>query len=91
MPHYLSIFWEPLKSNPWDIVGGAVVIVILVALNIVGIQESARVNVVLAGVDFATQVLLVLLGFALVFSPHTLAANVHFGTAPTWSQFSLSI
>ena len=22
VPHYLSIFWEPLKSNPWDIVGG---------------------------------------------------------------------
>ena len=30
VPHYLSIFWEPLKTNPWDIVGGAVVIVILV-------------------------------------------------------------
>src|SRR6184192_848532 len=48
VPHYLSIFWEPLRQNPWDIVGGAVVIVLLVALNIVGIQESARINVVLA-------------------------------------------
>src|SRR5213082_1937402 len=76
VPHYLSIFWTPLKTNPWDIVGGAVVIVLLVALNIVGIQESARINVVLAAVDFATQVLLVLLGFVLVFSPHTLATNV---------------
>src|SRR5213594_2316217 len=46
--HYLSIFWEPLRGNPWDIIGGAVVIVILVLLNIVGIQESARVNIVLA-------------------------------------------
>ena len=27
VPHYLSIFWEPLKDNPWDIVVGAVVIV----------------------------------------------------------------
>src|SRR2546423_10339866 len=43
VPHYLSIFWEPLRQNPWDIVGGAVVIVLLVALNIVGIQESARI------------------------------------------------
>src|SRR6266513_2927580 len=91
VPHYLSIFWEPLKQNPWDIVGGAVVIVILVALNIVGIQESARINVGLAGIDFATQVLLVLLGFALVFSPHILVTNVHFGTAPTWSNFLLAI
>ena len=59
VPHYLSIFWEPLRQNPWDIIGGAVVIVLLVALNIVGIQESARINVVLAAIDFATQVLLV--------------------------------
>ena len=57
VPHYLSIFWEPLRDNPWDIVGGAIVIVLLVALNIVGIQESARINVFLAVVDFATQVL----------------------------------
>jgi APA family basic amino acid/polyamine antiporter len=91
VPHYLSIFWGPLKENPWDIIGGAVVIVVLVALNIVGIQESARINVVLAAVDFGTQVLLVLLGFALVFSPHTLARNVHFGTAPTWGHFLLAI
>ena len=27
VPHYLSVFWEPLRENPWDIVGGAVVIV----------------------------------------------------------------
>jgi basic amino acid/polyamine antiporter, APA family len=91
VPHYLSIFWGPLRENPWDIIGGAVVIVLLVALNIVGIQESARINVILAGIDFATQVLLVLLGFVLVFSPHTLVKNVHFGTAPTWSHFLLAI
>jgi APA family basic amino acid/polyamine antiporter len=91
VPHYLSIFWEPLRENPWDIVGGATVVVALVALNIVGIQESARINVGLAGIDFATQVLLVLLGFALVFSPHILVTNVHFGTAPSWSHFLLAI
>ena len=22
VPHYLSIFWAPLRENPWDIVGG---------------------------------------------------------------------
>jgi basic amino acid/polyamine antiporter, APA family len=91
VPHYLSIFWGPLRENPWDIVGGAVVILLLVTLNIVGIQESARVNIGLALVDFATQVLLVLLGFALIFSPHVLSSNIHWGVAPTWSQFFLAI
>jgi APA family basic amino acid/polyamine antiporter len=91
VPHYLSIFWEPLKQNPWDIIGGAVVIVVLVALNVVGIQESAKLNIVLAVIDFATQLLLVLLGFFLIFSPSTLVDNVHLGTAPTWGQFFLAI
>src|SRR5438094_6015071 len=66
VPHYLSIFWEPLKTPPWDIIGGAGVIVVLVALNIVGIQESAKLNIALAVVDFGTQLLLVLLGFILI-------------------------
>src|SRR6059036_1221107 len=51
VPHYLSIFWAPLKENPWDIVGGSAVIVVLVALNIVGIQESAKLNIFLALID----------------------------------------
>ena len=92
VPHYLSIFWGPLRENPWDIVGGIVIVVlVLAALNIVGIQESARLNVVLAVVDFVTQVLLVGLGFVLVFSPAILRANIHWGVAPTWSQFFLAI
>src|SRR5436309_5565876 len=44
VPHYLSIFWEPLKRNPWDIVGGALVIAILVVLHIVGIQAPAGLH-----------------------------------------------
>ena len=91
VPHYLSIFWEPLRENPWDIVGGAIVIVVLVALNIVGIQEAARLNIGLAVIDFATQALLVVLGFVLVFSPSILIDNVHFGIAPTWGNFALAI
>jgi hypothetical protein len=91
VPHYLAIFWEPLRTNPWDIVGGAVVIVALVALNIVGVQEAARLSVVLAVIDFATQVLLVLMGMVLVFSPQVLVDNIHWGIAPTWSNFAIAI
>jgi APA family basic amino acid/polyamine antiporter len=91
VPHYLSIFWEPLRTNPWDIVGGAIVIVVLVALNVVGITEAAKLSISLAVVDFATQVLLVILGFVLVFSPQILVDNVHWGVAPTWSSLAISI
>src|SRR6266480_2005086 len=92
VPHYLSIFWGPLRENPWDIVGGATVVAVLVGLNIVGIKEAARLNILLAVADFATQLLLVLIGFALVFNPHVVfSANLHWGVAPTWSAFLLAI
>jgi APA family basic amino acid/polyamine antiporter len=91
VPHYLSIFWEPLRTNPWDVIGGAVVILILVSLNIVGIKEAAKLNILLAVVDFATQLLLVIIGFAIVFHPHVLTANVHWGIAPSWGNFALAI
>ncbi len=91
VPHYLSIFWGPLRTNPWDIVVGAVVIAVLVLLNIVGIREAARLNITLAVLDFATQLLLVLLGFYLIFNWCVLKGNIHWGTAPTWSNFALAI
>jgi basic amino acid/polyamine antiporter, APA family len=92
VPHYLSIFWAPLRENPWDIVGGTVVVVFLVLLNIVGIREAARLNIFLAVLDFGTQLLLVGVGFALIFDPHIVfSANIHWGVAPTWGQFFLAV
>jgi APA family basic amino acid/polyamine antiporter len=91
VPHYLSIFWDPLRENPWDIVGGVIVILVLVAVNIVGIREAAGLNIFFAVLDFATQLLLVLLGFVLVLSPETLVDNVDLGVTPTWGDFLLAI
>ncbi len=91
VPHYLSVFWAPLRQNPWDIVGGAIVIVLLVSLNVFGVREAVKLNVILAVIDFSTQVLLVALGAALVWNPHLLIAGIHLGVAPPWSQFFLAI
>jgi APA family basic amino acid/polyamine antiporter len=67
------------------------VIVVLVVLNTVGVQEAARVSIILAVIDFATQVFLVVLGFVLVLHPHVLTANVHWGVAPTWTRLAIAI
>jgi APA family basic amino acid/polyamine antiporter len=91
VPHYLSIFWAPLRTNPWDIIVGIGFTWLLVGLNIVGVQEAAKLNIFLAIVDFATQLMLVALGFFLIFSPHVLRTNIHFGVAPKWSAFLLAI
>ncbi|MCA1678233.1 MAG: hypothetical protein LC777_04420 [Actinobacteria bacterium] len=66
-------------------------IVSLSLINVVGIKESAGLNIALAVVDFFTQLLLVIVGAVLIFSPQTLAENISFGVAPTWTQFLLAI
>ncbi len=91
VPHYLGVFWEPLRTSPGDIIGGIVLIAALAALNVKGTQESAKLNLVLAIGDLATQVLLVLIGIVLVLSPDTLISNVDLGVAPTWGDFALGI
>ena len=92
VPHYIGgLFWDELGHAPGDIIGGALVIVVLIAINIRGTEESTTVNILLAVVDFATQLLLVLVGVFVVLSPDTLVANIDLGTAPTWSQFALAI
>jgi APA family basic amino acid/polyamine antiporter len=92
VPHYLGgLFWEPLRSAPGDIIFGAGVIVVLSLVNVVGVKESAGLNIFLALLDFFTQLLLVVIGAVLVLSPETLVNNVNLGVAPTWQNFILAI
>jgi APA family basic amino acid/polyamine antiporter len=93
VPHYLGAFFPALTHNPGDIIGGLVTIALLAGLNIRGLGESARLNLVLAVTDLCTQVLLVLVGFVLVLNPSLLVDQVHLGTAPSWTQvlFALSV
>ena len=57
VPNYLAVFWPVLKTCPYNTIGGIVVILALVIINVVGIKEAARLNIVLAVLDLATQVL----------------------------------
>jgi APA family basic amino acid/polyamine antiporter len=91
VPDYLSVLWAPLADSPLDIVVSAVLVAALVGINILGGQESAKLNTVLAIGDLGTQVLLVALGVVLVLDPDTLVSNVDFGVAPTWGDFALGI
>jgi basic amino acid/polyamine antiporter, APA family len=93
VPHYVGAFFPGLRHNPGDIIGGAVVIAILAALNIRGLRESANLNIFLAVTDLLTQLALIVLGAALLFHPDTLIHQVHLGVAPTWTEviFALSI
>src|SRR2546429_4352820 len=47
VPHYLGAFFPALTHSPGDIIGGFAPIVLLAALNIRGLGESAKLNLCL--------------------------------------------
>jgi APA family basic amino acid/polyamine antiporter len=92
VPHYLGgLFWPALQKGPGDVLFGIGVVTLLSLINVVGVKEAAGLNIVLAITDLATQLLLVIVGIFLVFSPHVLLHNIHLGVAPTWKDFLVAI
>jgi APA family basic amino acid/polyamine antiporter len=92
VPHYIGgLFWPALQHGPGDVLFGIGVVVALSLINVVGVKEAAGLNIVLAITDLATQLLLVVVGMLLVFSPHVLIHNIHLGVAPSWKGFLVAI
>jgi APA family basic amino acid/polyamine antiporter len=90
VPHYLSVFWAPLATKPWDVVGGLAVIGVVAAANVRGLEPSAGVTAFLGLVDVAAQALLVVLGVVFIASPGQIVHNLHFGAAPSLEQLILA-
>ncbi len=91
VPNYLAVFWPALKTQPYNSIGGIVTIIALVGINVIGIKEAARLNIVLALLDLGTQVLLMVMGLVLLLEPKMLIDQVHLGVAPTWSHLIYGI
>jgi APA family basic amino acid/polyamine antiporter len=53
-------------------------------INVVGIKEAARINVLLAMLDLATQVLVMVIALILLLQPDILIEQIQWGVAPTW-------
>ena len=79
VPNYLAVFWPALKTQPYNGIGGIVTIAFLVVINVIGIKEAARLNIVLALLDLATQVLLMIIGVVLLLEPSLLIDQVQLG------------
>jgi len=77
IPSYLGLFWEPLKTSPLAHTGVAMGIVLLLMLvNVIGVRESSQVNVWLAILDIATQLLIIVLALVLLFQPAVFCQRV---------------
>ena len=91
VPNYLAVFWPALKTFPYNSIGGIVTIIALVGINVIGIKEAARLNIILALLDLGTQILLMILGVVLLLQPKLLIDQVHLGVAPTWAHLIYGI
>jgi len=91
VPNYLAFFWPILKTWPYNTIGGVVVILVLVVINVIGIKEAARLNIILAVADLGTQVLIMVVGVILLLAPRLLIDQIDLWTAPTLRQFVYAI
>ena len=91
--HYFGgVAIDAFKHAPGDILFAAGIVAVLALVNVRGVSEAVGVNLVLAVVDFLSQLAIVAIGVVLVFNPDVLVRNLEFfGEAPTLSQFLLAI
>jgi APA family basic amino acid/polyamine antiporter len=93
MPHYLgaAMQWESLEHNPWDVVVGVSVIMGVAAIRLVRRSAFYRYGIVVAVLDLLTQLMLVVLGFAFLFSGDALTRGISIGTHPSWHQIAFAL
>ena len=93
LPHYLAgaLQVQALDRNPWDVVVGVGVIALVAAVRLIRRPSLYGFGIVVPALDLLTQLLLVVLGFALVFSPHALTRGLSLGTHPSWHALAFSL
>ncbi|MFL5981521.1 MAG: APC family permease, partial [Gaiellaceae bacterium] len=93
MPHYLAgaLQVDALDKNPWDVVVAVGAIALVALVRVVRRPSLYSVGIVIPALDLLTQMLLVVLGFVFVFSPHALAHGTSLGSHPTWHALAFSL
>ncbi len=88
--HYVAIF-KHVSDPTWHSLAAVALTGMLIVVNVIGIQESSVMNLILSLLDLGTQLVLVALGVVLLLNVSTVIHNIHFGLAPTWGNFLASI
>ena len=93
LPHYLAgAFQVPaLDHNPGDVIVAVSVIALVAGVRLVRRPSLYGFGILVPALDLLTQLLLVVLGFALVFSPHALTRGMSLGTHPSWHAIAFSL
>ena len=91
LPHYVAGAFFTTIDRPWDVVIGCGVIAGIATVRLVHRTRLHRWALVVALVDLATQLLLIGLGMAILFSPDALTKGTSLGNTPTWHSIAFAL
>ncbi len=93
LPHYLggALGIEGIGDEPWDVVIGVVVVLGVAGVRLVRRSRLHSGAIAIAGLDLGAQLLLVVLGFALLVSPEALTSGVELGESPEWADLAFAL
>ena len=93
LPHYLgtALSVDVLRDSPWDAVIAVCVIAAIAGVRLARRSRLHAGGLAVAGLDLATQLLLVILGLALLYSPDLLTQEMSLGHTPAWSELAFAL
>ena len=91
VPHYVAAALFTTVTKPWDVVFGCLAIAAVAAYRLIYNRRLFRFAQMVAFIDLATQLLLVGLGLALLFSPDALTKGTSLGTNPSWHSIAFAV
>ena len=93
IPHYLGLALgiHSIARHPGDVIVGCVVIAGIAISRLVARTTMYKLSVLVPLLDLVTQLMLVALGFVVLFSPHALGQGLHLGTSPSWHELMFAV
>ncbi len=93
LPHYLGLALgiDSIAHHPGDTYFGCAVIAGIAISRLIARTKMYTLSVVVPLLDLVAQLVLVVLGFVVLFSPHALGQGLHLGTHPSWYQLTFAL
>ena len=92
-PHYLgaALGINSIARHPGDAIAGSVVIALIAVSRLLRRTRLYTFGIAVPLLDLVTQLLLVVLGFGLLFSGSALTRGMSLGTTPSWHQLVFAL
>jgi basic amino acid/polyamine antiporter, APA family len=92
-PHYLGLALgiDVIARHPGDVISACILIALIGASRLTRRTKLYTFGIVVALLDLVTQLLLVILGFALLFSWQALTQGLSIGTSPSWHAIAFAL